>query len=214
MKLRPSILPILDLIFLLLLAAYIVAGMPLVPFHGDESTLIYMSHDYAYQFIQRDLSLVQYSDPPISPQEQDLRLLNGTVNKYLIGLAWHLGGFTVDDINEQWDWGGDWNYNQSTGHAPSEALLIVSRIPSTLLLTAGMFVMFALGWQLGGRPAAYLAVLFYALNPALLLNGRRAVMEGSFITFSLLTVLAGVWWLRLSAPLPPTPSPTQAGRGG
>lgn len=212
MKLRSSILRLLDLLLLLLLAAYIVAGMPLVPFHGDESTLVYMSHDYAYQFIQRDLSLVQYSDPPISAQEQDLRLLNGTVSKYLIGLAWHLGGFTVDDINEQWDWGGDWNYNQQNNHAPSEALLMVARIPSTLLLTAGMFVMFALGWQLGGRPVAYLAALFYAFNPVLLLNGRRAVMEGSFIAFSLLTVLAGVWWLQVTQPSPPTTLPQ--GEGG
>lgn len=198
---------LLDLLFLLVLAGYIVAGMALVPFHGDEPTQIYMSHDYAYQFIQRDLSLVQYSDPPISAQEQDLRLLNGTINKYLIGLAWHLGGFTVDDLNEQWDWSGDWNYNHSTGHAPSEALLTVSRIPATLLFTAGMFVAFALGWQLGGRPVAYLAALFYALNPVLLLNGRRALMEGSLTAFSLLTVLAGVWWLKGFSP------PTQAGRG-
>ena len=87
MKLRSSVFRLLDLLFLLALAAYVVAGMPLVPFHGDEPTLIYMSHDYDYQFIQRDLSLVEYSDPPISAQEQDLRLLNGTINKYLIGLV-------------------------------------------------------------------------------------------------------------------------------
>ena len=39
-------------------------------------------------------------------------------------------------------------------------------------------------------------------------------MEGSFIAFSLLTVMAAVWWLKLSTPHPPTPSPTQAGREG
>jgi hypothetical protein len=186
----------LDALYLLVLAAYILVGAPLVPFHGDEATQIYMSRDYSYQFIERDLSRVLYSNPPVSAQEQHLRLLNGTVNKYLIGLAWHLGGFTVADLNEQWDWGADWNYNQTTGHAPTPALLMISRWPSALALALGLLPMFVLGEKLGGRPAAYLAALLYALHPALLLNGRRAMMEGTFITFSLFAVLFGVLLLQ------------------
>ena len=184
-----------DAAFLLLLAIYIVAGTILAPFHGDESTLIYMSRDYAYQFLQGDVDRVRYNDPPLSVTEQELRLLNGTLPKYLIGLAWHLGGFTVDDLNEQWDWGADWNYNQSTGHAPSDSLLQISRLPSALLLAAGVIFLFAIGRSLGGRPVAYLASLYYALNPALLLNGRRAMMEGSLTAFSLLALLTAIWLL-------------------
>ena len=184
-----------DALFVALLVIYILAGKSATPFHGDESTLIYMSRDYAYQFLQGDLEQVIYHNPPISPAEQELRLLNGTVSKYLYGLAWHLGGFTVDDLNEQWDWGGDWNYNQSTGHAPSDALLQISRIPSALMLAVGAVIIFVLGNKLGGRPVAYLTSLYFALNPTLLLNGRRAMMEGSTIAFSLLAVLAGVWLL-------------------
>ncbi len=185
-----------DFLYLLILAAYIVAGTPLVPFHGDESTQIFMSRDYAYQFLQGDLDRLRYSDPPISPQEQALRLLNGTVNKELIGLTWHLGGFTVDQINQQWDWGGSWDYNQTNNHAPGDALLKISRLPSALLLAAGVIVIFALGRALGGRPVAYLAAAYYAVCPPLLLDGRRAMMEGSLIAFSLLTVLAAVYLLR------------------
>ena len=175
---------------------YVIAGAALTPFHGDESTQVYMSRDYAYQFLQRDLNLVTFHDPPLSAQEQDLRLLNGTLNKYLIGLAWHLGGFTLADINEQWDWGGSWDYNQSTNHAPTPALLNVARLPSAILLALGVPVMFALGWLTGGAWAAVAASLLYALHPAMLINGRRAMMEGSLTFFSLLTVLAGAWWLR------------------
>ncbi|MBI1256912.1 MAG: phospholipid carrier-dependent glycosyltransferase [Chloroflexi bacterium] len=191
----------IDVLFLLALIIYMLAGTASVPFHGDESTQIYMSRDYAYQFLQGDLDLVRYHDPPINATEQQLRLLNGTLNKYLIGFMWHLGGFNIDQINDQWDWGGDWNYNQSNNHAPSEALLQISRIPSAILLAAGVIVMFALGRMLGGRSVAYLASLYYALNPALLIEGRRAMMEGSLTFFSLLVVLAGVlllqkrrWW--------------------
>lgn len=183
-------------LYLGLLVIYILSGADLVPFHGDEATQIYMSRDYAYQFLERDLSKIYFSPNPANPAEQDLRLLNGTVSKYLIGMAWHLRGFTPQDINEQWDWGADWNYNQTTNHAPTEALLQVARAPSTILLAAGAVLIFVIGWQVGGLPTAYFASLYYALNPALLLNGRRAMMEGSFIFFSLLTVLAGIWLLQ------------------
>jgi hypothetical protein len=80
------------IIWLVALAIYILSGTPDAPFHGDESTLIFMSRDYAYQFIQRD----QASSPSARTRQPDragLRLLNGTVNKYLYGLAWHLAGF-------------------------------------------------------------------------------------------------------------------------
>ncbi|MBZ0282008.1 MAG: glycosyltransferase family 39 protein [Anaerolineae bacterium] len=177
------------------LALYMLAGTPLVPFHGDESTQIYMSRDYAYQFLERDLNKIVYSETPISPTEQELRLLNGTINKYLIGLAWQMRGFTLSDINEQWDWGADWDYNQQNGHVPSENLLLNSRWPSAILMAAGVAVMFLLGQALGGRWAAYIASVYYALNPALLINGRRAMMEGSFTFFSLLTLLAACWLL-------------------
>jgi len=81
---------------------------------------------------------VRYHEPPISATEQELRLLNGTLNKYLIGLAWHLGGFNVDQINEQWDWGANWDYNQQSNHAPGDALLNVSRVPSALPVAGGV----------------------------------------------------------------------------
>jgi Dolichyl-phosphate-mannose-protein mannosyltransferase len=185
-----------DFIWLLLLILYILAGTSLTPFHADESTQIFMSRDYAYQFMQRDLSLIAYSDPPQRDTEQHLRLLNGTINKYLIGLAWHLGGFSLDNINQQWDWGGDWDYNQQNGHAPSPELLLTARWPSALFLAAGVVVIFVIGQALGGRLTAYISSLYYALNPALLLNGHRAMMEGSLIFFILLTALAGIWFLR------------------
>jgi len=184
------------MIWIVLLAGYVLAGVVDVPFHGDESTQIFMSRDYAYQFIDHDMSRLAYSDDPVSLTEQQLRLINGTVNKYLIGLAWHAAGMRVNDVNEQWDWGADWNYNQQNNHAPSFELLIAARWPSALLLAAGVAVMFGLGKALGGKWTPYIASLYYALNPALLLNGRRAMMEGSFIFFSLLAVLVGIWLLQ------------------
>lgn len=187
---------LVDVLWLLALMTYVLAGMPLTPFHGDEATLVYMSHDYAYQFIDRDLSRIYYSPQPSSPQEQELRLLNGTINKYAIGLAWHLAGFQVADLNEQWDWGADWHYNQQYGHAPSAGLLAAARWPSAMFTALSVALIFSIGLICGGRPAAYCASLLLALHPAILLNGRRAMMEGSLLFFSLLTVRLGVWFIR------------------
>jgi uncharacterized protein YjeT (DUF2065 family) len=186
-------------LWLMLLAAYILAGLPLVPFHGDESTVIFTSKDYAYLFIDRDWGRIAYEAAPADPEkatEQDLRLLNGTLTRYLMGFTWQLAGFSAADINAQWDWGADWNYNQSAGHAPSAALLHTLRLTAALLLVLGLLAIFAIGWQLGGPWIACMASLYYALNPPLLLNGRRAMMEGAFIAFSLLTVLAGITFLK------------------
>jgi 4-amino-4-deoxy-L-arabinose transferase-like glycosyltransferase len=183
-----------DLLWVAVLAAYIVAGVRLVPFHGDESTQIYMSRDYDYQFRQNEWSLVRYSPTPISPTEQQLRLLNGTLYKYLVGLGRHIVG--IETTNEQWDWGADWNYNQTFGHAPDEDLLLIGRYTSALFLAAGVGLLFILGRQLGGRPVAYLASLYYALHPVLLLNGRRAMQEGMMTFFALLVVLLAICFVK------------------
>lgn len=190
---RPSLV---DALWLLLLCAYVLAGTPLVPFHADEATQLFMSRDYAYQFLQGDLARVAFQDDSPDPDLQYLRLINGSLAKYTAGLAGHLAGYSVDDINEQWDWGADWQYNTTTGHAPAPGLLLAARWPQALMTAASLVVLFLLAQRLGGRSVAYLATAYYALNPAILLNGRRAMMEGSFLLFELLVVLAALWTLR------------------
>jgi 4-amino-4-deoxy-L-arabinose transferase-like glycosyltransferase len=48
--------------------------------------------------------------------------------------------------------------------------------------------MFLIGWQMRLRSLAYPAALLYALHPVILLNGRRAMMEGSLLLTTLLTI--------------------------
>ncbi|NWF68154.1 MAG: phospholipid carrier-dependent glycosyltransferase [Chloroflexi bacterium] len=190
---------LLHSVFLLALAAYILAGTALVPFHGDEATILFASRDYEYFVLRADPSLLRYTDTP--SVEQDLRLRNGMVSKLLAGLAWHLAGYSVDDLPGPWDWGADFALNAQFGHLPQEGLLLAARWSSALLLALGALIVFALGWRLGSMlsaplPVAYLASLYYALHPALLLNGRRVMMEGSFTLFTLLIVLTGLLFLR------------------
>lgn len=159
-----------------------------------------MTRDYAYQFIDRDLSRIRYAETPIDTlaiTEQEFRLLNGTVHKYWSGLLWHVRGFTVSDLNRVWwTWGADWTYNLQNGAIPSTDLLLTTRIASALMMCLGAAVMFGIGLTIDGRITAYAASAFYALNPALLLNGRRSMLEGSLMLFSLLAILAALHFAR------------------
>lgn len=199
-----------DALWLLALALYIAAGVPLASFHGDEAMQVYMSDDYAVAFFDRDLPRLTAGPPYNVDAEAQLRILNGSVNRYSIGLLWHLAGYSRADLPPApgWDWGLDYDSNVATGHRPADALLHLARLSSALLLAVSAAAMFGLGWQVGGRPLAYAASALYTLNPVILLNGRRAMMEGSLLAFGLLAVLlaaqisrrrahgqpAGAWW--------------------
>ncbi len=185
-----------DLLWVGFLALYAFAGYALVPFHGDESMLIFMSRDFAYQFIQGDPSQLYYDESKPLDLEQNLRLINGTVNKYTIGLAWYLNGFTLEQINGPWYWEDSYEDNASYGTLPSQALLHTSRLPSALFLTGSVVLLFFAAKLFAGRPAAYMATLYYALNPAVLLNGRRAMMEGSLLFGGLAVLLCAILFVR------------------
>ncbi|MBZ0299393.1 MAG: hypothetical protein K8J31_06625, partial [Anaerolineae bacterium] len=194
------------LLWLLALAVYVLAGMPLASFHGDEAMQIWMSHDYATAFIYGESVRLMTDGPFDVDSEAQLRILNGSINRYAIGLSWQLAGFTDGDlpVPPGWDWGLDYDSNVATGHRPPDALLNVSRASSALFLALSVWVLFGIGWQIGGWGVAYLASGLYALNPVILLNGRRAMMEGSMLLLGLLVILVAVILVRRRA---------QGGRG-
>lgn len=186
---------LLDLLWLLLLGAFVFALSP--TFHGDEPMQIYMSRDYATAFINHDPASLVTSPPYNIDTDSYLRLINGSVNRYAIGLSWQLAGLTANDLPPRpgWDWGLDYATNVSTGHMPSAALLATGRFSSMLFLALSIVVMFALGWQFAAphnRLLAYFVSGLYALNPVILLNGRRALQEGSTLFFGLLTILIAI----------------------
>ena len=142
----------IDLLLLVVLSGYIVAGARLVPFHGDEATLLHMSRDYGYLVIDHDPSPVLFDDTWTRGDDQMLRLINGTVSKYLFGLAWHVSGYSITDLNGAWDWRTDWNANLASGHMPSTGLLMSARLASSLTLIASVVALFVLARRIGWRP--------------------------------------------------------------
>uniref|UniRef100_UPI002CA82E56 phospholipid carrier-dependent glycosyltransferase n=1 Tax=Aggregatilinea sp. TaxID=2806333 RepID=UPI002CA82E56 len=188
---------VLDVVWLAALSAYVVTGVSDIPFHGDESSLVFMSRDYATLVQQHDFSAVYYELSPSDPAAQELRILNGTVGKMAMGLAWDLAGLSVDDLNGPWAWDVDYDVNAALGHIPGERLLRAARLSSALLTALGVIAVFGIArFATGSRIAAWIASLVLATDPAVLLNGRRAMMEGSLLGFGTLVVLVAVWLAR------------------
>lgn len=194
-----------DGLWLSALLLYVLAGVALVPFHADEATQIFMGRDFYYQVVQGDVQQVRYRAWETlsgdEATEQDLRLLNGTLPKYLFGAVAYGSGYGIDEINEQWVWGAGWEWNHDNGHVPPDGLLLRARSASALLLGVAAVALFVAAQRAGGRMAAYVASAFFVLNPAVLINGRRAMMEGGLLAFSLLVLLVGLlllskpsWW--------------------
>jgi 4-amino-4-deoxy-L-arabinose transferase-like glycosyltransferase len=184
---------IADWAFLAALMVYILAGICLTPPHGDEYMFMAMSRD-TYYMAHGDWQHLVYTPPVVQDSDQYLRLLNGTINKTLIGIVWMLQGRTIDSLPGVFVWTMPYDWNQRQGNVPSDDDLHTARWPSAILAALGVIPMFFIGWQLRLRSLAYPSALIYALHPVILLNGRRAMLEGSLMFFTLATM---AWLLAL-----------------
>jgi len=75
----------LDLTFLVLLFIYILSGLNLVPFHGDESAYLWLSEDYDRVVQKHELEKVLFN--PNGNAKQYLRLSTGSILAFSIGFA-------------------------------------------------------------------------------------------------------------------------------
>ena len=192
MILPPGRARLADGLFVAALMIFVLAGVSVTPMHGDEFMQMAMSRDVFY-LAHGQMGQIQFS-PPVQPDsEQELRLVNGPLNKDLIGLTWLLSGRTIADLPGIFAWEMSLSWNQTQGNVPSTNDLNSARLPSALLTAIGVVLIFAVGLRIGGRKAAYPAALLYTINPVILLNGRRAMMEGGLIACTLLLILVALW---------------------
>jgi 4-amino-4-deoxy-L-arabinose transferase-like glycosyltransferase len=203
-KNHKNIFRLLDGIFLALLGAYVFLGMTRVPFHGDESTLIRLSMDFAYIFQDRAIQKVIYHPATgYWSAEQYQRELTGSIDPLTIGMAWSAAGMDRGDLNGFWLWSppgvnDEWAFNMQIGNMPGTPLLDISRIPSTLFTAISIVIVFVIALGLSrSRPAAWIAAFLYATTPSILVNGRRAMQEGGLLLFTSLVVLGTLYILRL-----------------
>ncbi len=201
-------------LWLALLIGYAAAGLMLTPFHGDEAMHIYTSRDYDTAMLRGAWHELLVTPPYDIDSDPRLRLLNGSVMRYSVGLSWHLAGLTVADLPARpgWDWGLDYDTNVATNHRPGEALLAAGRSAALVYFALSLVALYGIGHTLGGHSLAILATALYGLNPIILLNGRRALVESALLGFGLLTIWVALeiarrraagqtglwrWWLAL-----------------
>jgi hypothetical protein len=185
---------VVDIAFLTALGLYALVGVSLAPFHGDEPMLLYASSDYITAFIDGSPQQLTTAPPYIIDSDAHLRILNGSVSRYSIGLAWQAAGYGRIDLPPApgWDWGRSYDDNLASGRRSNDQKLLIARLPSLVYLIASFAAMFVLAQALGGRTLAYIATTLYALHPAILLNGRRVLQESMMLCFGLLALYIAV----------------------
>lgn len=155
---------------------FLIAGLSAVPFHPDETSLLYQSRDFD-QYLKNPRALA-WSPTREQDQEQVYRALNAPLPKYVFGLFRRIGGFDAAQVSVDWDWTEDFQQNVVRGALPADDLLWIARLGSTLLLPAGLYFLYRTGKSLDGPRTGWLAVGFLGLNSIFLLHGRRAMAEG------------------------------------
>lgn len=202
MKNKSVLWTVLDALLLALLSLYIFSGMKTVPFHGDESTLIALSLDWERLVYEDQVGEVVYHTyKPGTWQgiEQFTRVLTGSLNPLTIGMVRDIVDYPAEKVNGYWVWGESeqdpyapymWFVNEDYGNLPSDRLLTLARIPSTLFTIGSVILLFLLMFQFSGkRFTAWVSVLVYATTPTVLVNGRRAMQEGAMLFFTMLVML-------------------------
>jgi 4-amino-4-deoxy-L-arabinose transferase-like glycosyltransferase len=191
---------------LLGLALYILAGTPVATFHPDEAMQIHASGDWEVLTGPQGPWALTTRPPYPVDSEAHLRILNGSLHRYAIGLLRSLAGLDPESLPRApgWDWSKDYGENEAAGHVPRPEVLFVGRAASVLLLAATVVPAWLLGRLVAGTAGAWLFTGLLMLNPLVLLNGRRAMQEGALLFFGLLTILAAFHLARQLA----------AGRGG
>ncbi len=181
-----------DGLFVAALMVYVLAGVALTPIHADEFMQMAMARDVSY-LMRGDLAQIRFTPPILPDTEQHLRLLNGPLNKYLIGAVWAINGRSADTLPGIFAWAMPLEWNQAQGNVPTTDALALARLPSALLTALSVAAIFGLGAYIGGRVMAYPAALLYTLHPVILLNGRRAMMEGGLLFCTLGLIGVALW---------------------
>lgn len=167
----------LRLVALLGYALFALWGVSQVPFHPDESSLLFQSRDLEAYFSD-PLALAWHPELPMDA-ELRYRALNPPLPKYVLGLGRLLAGYSAEAVSVDWDWSQDWQANLSRGALPAQPLLIGARLASTLLLPFALLLTYLSGRRVAGATGGTLAAALLGFNALFLLHGRRAMMEGA-----------------------------------
>ncbi len=171
-----------------------------MPFHGDETALIFMGKDNHLVFANGELPVIKFDrEDAKTSLDTQLRLLDGTISKTIYGWVTTSNGLSSDDLNGTWIWTEDYDSNVTAGNMSKSEILRQTRLASAAQLAIAVALFFLFARMTLNQPTAYVASALFALHPNVLINGRRTMMEGSHLLGLTLVLLAGAWLIRKRA---------------
>ena len=180
---------LIGLCLLVIYAIWVSLGVDRVPFHPDESSLLYQSRDFEL-WLTDPLSLAWDSTNP-DDYDQVYRALNAPLTKYVLGIGRRIMGYGPEAVSTDWDWSKTWQENKASGALPEDKLLFGSRLSITLLLPFSLLLIYRSGCILKNKRMGYIAAFLLATNALILLHDRRAMAEG-VLTFGVCLAILGM----------------------
>lgn len=150
-----------------------------VPFHPDEATQIYMSHDV--DLLLTTPSRLLYHPEVSLSAEQRYHLIDAPLPRTIIGISRNI--FQMEPLASDWNWSLGWEENKTIGAFPSNTILLIARISLGLFVPIGLIFFYLTLKSMLPWSISLMASLFLGFNAIFLLHTRRAMSEG--ISFSL-----------------------------
>jgi hypothetical protein len=183
MKTRPASIPVF-LVFVLVVSAAYLSGLPGIPFHPDESTYIFTSADVEGFF--QDPSSQFWKPEKEGDPLQRYRMLDAPLINYFVAIGRWFSGEKPQPID--WDWGKTWQENIQAGGMPSMHLLLTSRAAVAALFPLSLIFLFLTVYRISNQFTAWTSVILLASNALVLLHTRRAMAEGILVFTSIITL--------------------------
>lgn len=161
------------------ITAFQALGIRQVPFHPDETSLLYQSADLE-AWLTNPLSLA-WDPSKLTEHDQQYRTLNPPLPKVVLGIGRRVAGFGPDAVAVDWDWSKSWGANRAAGALPGDALLTSARLANVALLPLSLMLLYMSGLKIGGRPTGIVGVVLLGTHALVLLHGRRAMSEAALI---------------------------------
>ena len=158
--------------------------MPDVPFAEDENQGIHTSTYF-------DI-LINQGNQSDEWNENYWTLTQPPMPRYVIGFSRLLFGYEAKELNTPWDFSFSNEQNIADGCMPSEALLMISRLPMSVLAGLTCTIIFAILLQGSGYLAAVIFAILFMFNGYLQVIMNRAKGDPPFVFFLILTALVTV----------------------
>jgi 4-amino-4-deoxy-L-arabinose transferase-like glycosyltransferase len=179
-----------NLVFLfvfILLAVLLLSGLPKIPFHPDEVSLLYQSRDF--ELIFTEPSVLPYRQSREGEVDQTYRALNPSFPKYILALGRRAAGYGAEAVSIDWNWSLTWDENNEAGALLDSKLLTGARTASTVMVILSLPILYLCGKHLKNHTLGIMIALILGTHALVLLHGRRAMAEGTLIFAVCLAIL-------------------------